>query len=99
MTRKVLITGAAGNIGAKLATHFRGAGYGLVLVDRVAGPGITAADLSIYDASWAKLFEGVDTVIHMAGEPRGTASWSQVIPANIRATQNVLRAARAAKIR
>jgi NAD+ dependent glucose-6-phosphate dehydrogenase len=100
MTRKVMITGAMGNIGAKLAAHFKGTGqYDLVLVDRVAGDGITAADLSVYDESWAKLFAGVDTVVHLAGEPRGNASWSQVIPANVRATQNVLRAARAAKIR
>jgi NAD+ dependent glucose-6-phosphate dehydrogenase len=100
MSRKVLITGAAGNIGAKLAAHFKGTGqYDLVLVDRVTGDGIAAADLSVYDESWAGLFQGVDTVVHMAGEPRGTASWAMVIPANIRATQNVLRAARAAKIR
>jgi len=100
MKRKVLITGAAGNIGAKLAAHFKGTGqYDLVLVDRVAGEGIDAADLSKYDTSWARLFEGIDTVVHMAGESRGTASWAMVIPANIRATQNVLRAARAAKVR
>jgi NAD+ dependent glucose-6-phosphate dehydrogenase len=100
MKRKVMITGAAGNIGAKVSAYFRSTGqYDLVLVDRVAGEGIVAADLSQYDEPWAGLFAGVDTVVHFAGEPRGHASWAEVIPANIRATQNVLRAARAAKIR
>lgn len=100
MSRKVLITGAAGNIGAKLAAHFSGTGqYDLVLLDRVAGAGITAADLAVYDEGWAALFAGVDTVVHMAGEPRGTANWDAVMRLNVRATQNVLRAARAAKVR
>lgn len=100
MKRKVLITGAAGNIGAKLAAHFGSTGqYDLALVDRVAGEGIIAADLSVYDETWAQLFDGVDTVVHMAGEPRGTANWNAVLRLNVRATQNVLRAARQAKIR
>jgi NAD+ dependent glucose-6-phosphate dehydrogenase len=100
MTRKVLITGAAGNIGGKLAAHFGSTGqYDLVLVDVRAGDGITAADLSVYDETWARLFSGVDTVVHLAGDPHGKASWDSVTRLNIRGTQNVLRAARAAKVR
>lgn len=100
MTRTILITGAAGNIGAKLASHFTAKGkYDLRLLDQKGGKGITAADLAIYDEAWARLFAGVDTVIHLAGEARGTSSWAQVRPANIAGTQHVLRAARAAKVR
>lgn len=100
MTRKVLITGAAGNIGGKLAAHFGATGqYELVLLDRREGPGIAAADLSVFNESWAGLFAGVDTVIHLAGDPHGTASWDSVMRLNIRGTQNVLRAARNAGVR
>lgn len=100
MKRVVLITGAAGNIGAKLAAHFAGTGdYDLRLLDQKPGEGIVAADLAVYDESWASQFEGVDTVIHLAGEPRGTATWAMVRRANIVGTQHVLRAARAAKVR
>ncbi|MHB1101278.1 MAG: NAD-dependent epimerase/dehydratase family protein [Devosia sp.] len=100
MKRVVLITGAAGNIGAKLAAHFAQTGaYDLRLLDRKGGEGILGADLSIYDDAWVRAFEGVDTVIHLAGEPRGTATWAMVRSANIVATQHVLRAARAAKVR
>ena len=100
MKRVVLVTGAAGNIGGKLAAHFATtAAYDLRLIDQVAGDGVIAADLAAYDDAWAKTFAGVDTVVHLAGEPRGNASWAMVQRANIVATQNVLRAARAAKIR
>jgi NAD+ dependent glucose-6-phosphate dehydrogenase len=100
MTRIVLITGAAGNIGAKLAAHFAAAeGYDLRLLDQQTGEGITVADLSVWDEAWPKLFDGVDTVIHLAGEPKGKANWAQVHRANIVATQHVLRAAREARIR
>jgi nucleoside-diphosphate-sugar epimerase len=100
MKRTILITGAAGNIGAKLAAHFNTTkAYDLRLLDQRAGEGITAADLSVWDETWPKLFEGVDTVIHLAGEPSGKASWARVHKANIVATQHVLRAAREARIR
>src|SRR5688572_2331475 len=100
MQRTVLITGAAGNIGAKLADHFaQTQAYDIRLVDQKPGAGITAADLSVWDDSWPKLFAGVDTVIHLAGEPSGKASWARVHSANIVATRHVLRAAREARIR
>lgn len=100
MTRTILITGAAGNIGAKLAAHFRETGaYDMRLLDRRSSPGVEAADLGVWDANWPRLFAGVDTVIHMAGEPRGIASWDEVRAGNIVPTQHVLRAAREAGVR
>ena len=100
MTRTILITGAAGNIGAKLGAHFKQTGaYEMRLLDQKGGDGIVAADLGVYDAAWAKLFEGVDTVLHFAGDPRGAASWADVKRGNILGTQHVLRAAREAKVR
>ena len=100
MSRTILITGAAGNVGGKFAAHVKTTGgYALKLLDRKAGEGITAADFSRWDESWAQHFAGVDTVVHMAGEPRGVASWAEVHAANIVGTQHVLRAAREAKVR
>ncbi|HQZ11378.1 MAG TPA: NAD(P)-dependent oxidoreductase [Devosia sp.] len=99
MTRKILITGAAGNIGAKFAAHARKAGYELVLLDRDGGEGILAADLAVWDKKWAKQFKGVDTVLHFAASPSGSSTWDMVMGANIAATQNMLRAARDAKVR
>ncbi len=100
MTRTILITGAAGNIGAKLVAHFR-ANTGLVLrlLDREGGEGVVAADLGVYDEAWSCLFEGVDTVFHLAGNPLGKAGWQSAQRDNIAGTQHVLRAARAAGVR
>ena len=100
VTRTILITGAAGNIGAKLTAHFKTTGaYELRLLDLKGGGEIVAADLGVYDPAWAKLFEGVDTVLHFVGDPRGKATWADVKRANIAGTQHVLRAAREAKLR
>ena len=99
MPRTILITGAAGNIGSKITSHLRAQGYNLRLLDRVAAPGIEPADFGVWDEGWAARFAGVDTVIHLAGNPHGTANWASVKRDNIGATQHVLRAARAANVR
>src|SRR5687767_13358259 len=55
LMRRVLITGAAGNLGGKLRHHLTGCE--LVLLDRVSGgdPAIAEADLSAWGA-WADRF-------------------------------------------
>jgi NAD+ dependent glucose-6-phosphate dehydrogenase len=99
MTRTILITGAAGNIGSKITAHFRQTtDYALRLLDKTPVEGIVAADFGIWDEAWAKHFAGVDTVIHLAGNPHGNASWASVKRDNITGTQHVLRAAREAKV-
>ena len=98
MDRTILITGAAGNIGRKVSTHLRGLGYRLRLLDKTPGPDIEPADFGMWDEAWARHFEGVDTVIHFAGNPHGTANWASAQRDNIAGTQHVLRAARAAKV-
>lgn len=99
MSRTVLITGAAGNIGAKVTAHLRDLGYDLRLLDRVAGPDIEAADFGVWDRGWAARFTDVDTVLHFAGNPHGKADWPSVKRDNIAATQHVLRASRHANVR
>ena len=84
--RRVLITGAAGNLGAKLAAHCRSS-LELVLLDKPDG------DLSVWDERWVSRFEGVDSVVHLAGNPVAYHSWDELTGPNIDAVLNVLEAA------
>ena len=98
MARTVLITGASGNIGTKIAPFLKQR-YVLRLVDIRGGSEVLSADLSIYQDHWAKQFEGVDTVIHLAGEMRPAASWQSCYSGNVLGTRNVLSASRKAQVR
>src|SRR3569623_108453 len=65
VTRTILITGAAGNIGGKLVAHFYLAGSFLLrLLDKRAEGVIVAAVFGVYADSWAQHFRGVDSVLH-----------------------------------
>jgi NAD+ dependent glucose-6-phosphate dehydrogenase len=89
----LVITGTRGNLGGKLATAL-GPTCDLRCLDLLGGEDCIKADLGAYDDSWARHFEGVQTVLHFAGESQPTASWALVHRANIVATANVLRASR-----
>jgi len=89
----LVLTGTRGNLGGKLASALRPA-YELRCLDILGGNDCVTADLAIYDESWARHFEGAQTVLHFAGEPQPTAAWASAHRANIVATANVLRAAR-----
>lgn len=102
MNRAILITGASGSIGGKLAAHFRQAGCpDLRLLSRsVRGDSsVIAADLSCWDDRWAAHFAGVDTVIHMAADPSSRATWESAQRLNIDLMLNVLEAARQHHVR
>jgi NAD+ dependent glucose-6-phosphate dehydrogenase len=92
-TSTLVLTGARGNLGGKLAAVL-GPTHALRCLDLLGGDDCIAADLSIYDDSWTRHFAGAQTVLHFAGEPRPTAPWALVHRANIVATANVLRASR-----
>jgi NAD+ dependent glucose-6-phosphate dehydrogenase len=94
----LVVTGAGGNLGGKLVGSLRRE-FTLRCLDLQGGDGCIAADLSLYEDHWAQLFEGADTVLHFAGEPRPTAPWTKVQRGNIAATFNVLRAARRCRVR
>jgi NAD+ dependent glucose-6-phosphate dehydrogenase len=96
--QNIVVTGARGNLGGKLAAALRGR-YSLRCLDLRAGNDTVAADLSTYDESWTHHFAGADTVLHFAGEPLPTASWDRVHRGNIVATGNVLRASRTHGVR
>src|SRR5690606_12141419 len=98
---RILVTGASGNLGRKLRGHF-GADRRMELralcLNPDGDPAVRTADLAD-DGDWASDFEGVDTVIHLTDDPRPSADWASIERANIRATLNVLEAARLHKVK
>ena len=94
MSKTVLITGAAGNLGGKLRRHLEGR-YDLRLLDLNPGGdrAIAAADLGRWQAAWVELFRRVDVVVHLAADPTAQQTWPNVIGPNIDAVANVFQAA------
>lgn len=100
MSGLVLITGAAGNLGAKLRRHLDGR-YPLKLLDREprGDEAVVEADLSRYDASWTREFTGVDAVVHLAADPVAYRTWEELLAPNVDAMLNVYEAAAQAGVR
>lgn len=93
--RTVLITGASGNLGGKLARAWRDR-YDLILLDQRPGPedlDVVVADLSVPDPDWTDLFDEADVIVHMAADPREYATWAELEGPNLDALNNVFLAA------
>jgi nucleoside-diphosphate-sugar epimerase len=90
---RVLITGAAGNLGTKLSSAFANR-YDLILLDRqrIDGPTAVCADFSTYDKNWATYFGNVSVVIHLAANPNERARWHELIRDNIDSVLNICHA-------
>jgi UDP-glucose 4-epimerase len=103
MSRLVLVTGAAGKIGLNFARQPRGGKYTLRLMVRpddeegaaeLADLGeVVKADLGDLERL-KEITEGVDTVIHLAGDPDPSATWESLLDANIIGTYNIFAAAK-----
>lgn len=103
--RRVLVTGAGGNIGAYFAEHAHER-YELRLAAHHPDEHrelekfgeLLPADTSDL-AGLKKLCEGIDTVVHLAANPSPSATWDELLPANIVGTYNLFVAAKAARCR
>src|SRR5262245_35475988 len=82
---RVAVTGATGLVGSALMLALRAAGY---RVDRVSRrPASGSTDIQ-WDPARGRLdpraLEGVDAVVHLAGESIATARWSPAVKERIR---------------
>lgn len=101
--RSVLVTGAAGNIGQVFA-RYAASKYSLKLMVRPPDDE-SARELSPYGEivraevsdleALKRVFSGVDTVVHLAGEPDPSATWDGLLDANIIGTYHAMAAAKA----
>lgn len=101
--RRVLVTGAAGWVAAQLLPGLEEA-YDLRLTDRVGGDPLESdSRLVVGDlmdpAILDDVIEGVDAVVHLAGNPDPTAPWGQLREPNVEGFAALLAAAHAAGIR
>lgn len=100
--RHILITGGCGRIGLLLAHGLAGQWSGqrpplLTLLDRLPPPAevrwpYVQADVAQF-AQVRPQFDGYDTIVHLAADPRPAAPWESLLPNNIIGTYNVLQAA------
>ncbi|HMN30117.1 MAG TPA: NAD(P)-dependent oxidoreductase, partial [Caldilineaceae bacterium] len=98
--RKVLLTGAAGRIGSAFRQS-AGDRYDLRLVDRaIAGiderPGQEVIEANLAELETCRqVCQGIDTVLHLAGDPATTADfYESLLDNNIKALYNIFRAAK-----
>lgn len=96
--KRILITGAAGQIGVALRHGLRGS-YALLRLSDIAplgaaqaGEEICSADLRDMAALEASM-QGIDCIVHLGGVSVED-SWEKVLPANIEGCYNVFEAAR-----
>ena len=92
--KRVLITGAAGNLGRKLTNYLQGR-YDLRLLDRKSGDyaDIHQADLAHWDPTWVEQFSDIDTVVHLAANPNPMPPWAELLESNMDTVVNVFNAA------
>ncbi|MFC3957678.1 NAD-dependent glucose-6-phosphate dehydrogenase Azf [Halovivax cerinus] len=96
MAQSVLLTGAAGRVGSAVLGELAD-DYEWRLLDRDPPteemPGeFVVADITDEEAV-REAMDGIDAVIHLAGDPRKEAPWSSVLPNNIDGTRVVYEAA------
>ena len=95
--KKVLITGAAGRIGRTLRAGLNGR-CDLRLMDREPINDAEVNDVHVGDVAdiecMTAVCQGVDAVVHLAGNPSTGASWESVLEVNIKGTYGAYEGAR-----
>jgi nucleoside-diphosphate-sugar epimerase len=94
---QLLVTGAAGFIGSHLVRRLRADGHDVRAADRRPGEARGSVRGNLAEIDLAPLLEGVEYVIHLAGQPGVRESWSQFrryARGNVELTQRLLEALR-----
>ena len=85
---QILVTGASGHLGRKLFDHLEAqVGHKVTGLDIRPDdhPNIHVADFGS-TPDWARHFEGVEVIVHLAGDRKPTATWASSIRNNMDAT-------------
>ena len=94
MVTNVLLTGAFGRVGTAIIEHLADRqAYSFTYLDREEHPDHDAYVADIATDDLRPAFDGIDAVVHLAGDPSPSASWEDVLQNNVVGTQNVLDAA------
>ena len=93
---RVLLTGAAGRVGDAILSDLADA-YEWRLLDRDPPTGDYPGEFVVADVTDAdalrEAVEGVDAIVHLAGDPRPSAPWTSVLENNIDGTYKLFQAA------
>lgn len=97
MTKKILITGATGLVGTELKKHLLNKGYTVNTLSRKKGKDPNSFVWDVYKGTIdANCLNGVDAVIHLAGEPVADKKWTderkkQIIDSRVKSTELLLK--------
>lgn len=100
----VVVTGAAGMIGAAVATRFRDRGDAVTGVDLRSHelPGVASVTMDIaaeaFARSGAAVFDGADIVVHAAAIVAEAGDLQRFVAVNVGGTRRVVKAAAAAGV-
>ncbi|MGL3806118.1 NAD-dependent epimerase/dehydratase family protein [Paeniglutamicibacter sp. R2-26] len=101
MPRRVLVTGASGLLGGRVAELLRARGHAVRTFQRRASASATDEVLgSLADAEAVRrAVADIDSVIHLAAKVSFTGAWDEFVATNITGTATLLTEARAAGVR
>lgn len=91
------VTGASGYVGARIAQHLATAGWRVIRWGRNPPPGEASVQFQLGEEVAPASFAGVHALVHCAYDFR-PRRWHQISEVNVRGSEKLLRAARAAGV-